>query len=131
MPAGRPGEGFIRPEEYGSDAQQARCQFSLNGIHVLSNDLLNLPFEYEHKEQFNFDDYIFTKEDARGEKKKKSSLMGTIKSGKEALQKEINDGKKTFEEGKEKVEKAKTDYTEVKGDVEDIVSTIKGENNDE
>lgn len=56
---------------------------------MTANDMINMPYEYQHKENFNFDDYIFTKKDAQGIKKsqKKLSVSGVknavsdVKSG--------------------------------------------------
>lgn len=41
---------------------------------MTANDMINMPYEYQHKENFNFDDYIFTKKDAQGIKKSKKKL---------------------------------------------------------
>ena len=56
---------------------------------MTANDMINMPYEYQHKENFNFDDYIFTKKDAQGIKKSKKKLsvsgvknaVSDIKSG--------------------------------------------------
>ena len=81
-----------------------------------SLDMLDVPYEYKRKTTFNFDDYVFTKEDATGEKEK--SWMEKAKGLKDKTE-------KTIEEGKQKVEDTKKQVEDTKKQVEDTVNDTK------
>ena len=77
-------------------------------------DMMSVPPEYQYKSKFNFDDYIFTEDDAKRITKKNGSL---IDKGKDL----VNKGNDLVNKGKEAINKG----TEMMNDVKDIGSDVK------
>jgi len=82
---------------------------------LTANDLMNLPLRYEHKKEFNFDDYVFTSDDAKGIKKSKGLSISGIKST-------ISDTKNTISQTKDNINAAK-DFV---GTAKDTLSSGEG-----
>lgn len=93
-----------------------------------SLDMLNVPYEYKRKTNFNFDDYVFTKEDATGEKEK--SWMDKAKDLKKTAEDTYEKGQKQVDNAKKQVDDAKNQYNELKGTVDEAINDAKDIGND-
>ena len=88
-----------------------------------SLDMLNVPYEYKRKTKFNFDDYVFTKDDATGKKEK--SWMDKAKDLKKTAEDTYEKGKKQADNAKKQYEDAKKQYDDVKGTVDGTINDAK------
>lgn len=91
-----------------------------------SLDMLSAPMEVKVKDSFNFDDYVFTQEDATGEAEK--SWLEKVKSAKKGAEETIADTKKGVENAKKTAEDVKKQGEGLVKDGKSIADDVSGEN---
>ena len=91
-------------------------------------DRLDVDYVGKSKAAFNFDDYLFTEEDAKGTKNK--SLIDQAKDAKKNIEDAVDSGKKTAESAKKTVDDAKQTVEETKKEAEALANDVKELEND-